>query len=214
MGFPEIDFSTARNTFIQTAMQTTERNVSIVKLLVGQTGDKLLQNHYLNYSSKDEIELMEKHHRKVLEKFNYMHLVNMLMKQLKIIVDNNGAPKWILKQGGVIVRNREYNVMVDIENRKPVYATIPTSLRKYFNDPSMKDNYWLDEDEYFNPKLSPSEEAEQRHKRVVKAKEYIEKLKKEREEKEALMKAKIREENKLINKEAKVVPMKEYIGLN
>tara|TARA_R100000654_G_scaffold11587_1_gene25495 strand:+ start:2219 stop:3961 length:1743 start_codon:yes stop_codon:yes gene_type:complete len=214
MGFPEIDFSTARNTFIQTAMQTTERNVSIVKLLVGQTGDKLLQNHYLNYSSKDEIELMEKHHRKVLEKFNYMHLVNMLMKQLKIIVDNNGAPKWILKQGGVIVRNREYNVMVDIENRKPVYATIPTSLRKYFNDPSMKDNYWLDEDEYFNPKLSPSEEAEQRHKRVVKATEYIEKLKKEREEKEALMKAKIREENKLINKEAKVVPMKEYIGLN
>lgn len=214
MGFPEIDFSTARNTFIQTAMQTTERNVSIVKLLVGQTGDKLLQNHYLNYSSKDEIELMEKHHRKVLEKFNYIHLVNMLMKQLKIIVDNNGAPKWILKQGGVIVRNREYNVMVDIENRKPVYATIPTELRKYFNDPSMKDNYWLDEDEYFNPILTPSEKAEENHKRIEKAKEYIEKLKKEREQKEALMKDKIREENKLINKEAKVVPMKEYIGLN
>ena len=214
MGFPEIDFSTARNTFIQTAMQTTERNVSIVKLLVGQTGDKLLQNHYLNYSSKDEIELMEKHHRKVLEKFNYIHLVNMLMKQLKIIVDKGGAPKWILKQGGVIVRNKEYNVMVDIENRKPVYATIPTSLRKYFNDPSMKDNYWLDEDEYFNPILTPSEKAEENHKRIEKAKEYIEKLKKEREQKEALMKAKIREENKLINKEAKVVPMKEYIGLN
>ena len=214
MGFPEIDFSTARNTFIQTAMQTTERNVSIVKLLVGQTGDKLLQNHYLNYSSKDEIELMEKHHRKVLEKFNYIHLVNMLMKQLKIIVDKGGAPKWILKQGGVIVRNKEYNVMVDIENRKPVYATIPTSLRKYFNDPSMKDNYWLDEDEYFNPILTPSEKAEENHKRIEKAKEYIEKLKKEREQKEALMKDKIREENKLINKEAKVVPMKEYIGLN
>ena len=214
MGFPEIDFSTARNTFIQNAMQTTERNVSVVKMLVGQTGDKLLKEHYLNYSSPTEIEYMEEHHRKVLEKFNYNHLANMLMKQLKIIVDNNGAPKWILKQGGVIVRNTEYNVMVDIENRKPVYATIPTSLRKYFNDPSMKDNYWLDEDEYFNPKLTPSEEAEANHKRIIKAKEYIEKLKKEREEKEALMKANIRQQNKQINKEAKVVPIEEKIGLN
>ena len=78
----------------------------------------------------------------------------------------------------------------------------------------MKDNYWLDEDEYFNPTHTPTQKAEENHKRVEKAKEYIEKLKKEREEKEALMKAKIREENKLINKEAKVVPMNEYIGLN
>ena len=104
--------------------------------------------------------------------------------------------------------------MVDIENRKPVYATIPTSLRKYFNDPSMKDNYWIAEDEYFNPKLSPSEEAERNHNRIVKAKKLMEKLRKEREEKEALMKAKIREENKLISKEAKVVPKERIYGLN
>ena len=61
-------------------------NTGLIKILIGETSDKMLQDHYDNYKSIEEIERVEQEHLKVLEEFNYKHLVNEFVVKLKQIV--------------------------------------------------------------------------------------------------------------------------------
>jgi len=168
MGY-NIDFSMARNTFIQTAKKTTNYNTGLVNILVGQTikGDTVLDNHYLNYQEIEEIDRVEIEHKKVLDDFKFDALANYLIHKLKELVENKKCPKWVLKQSAVI-SNR---VAVDYQKGKGVeWVEIEGKYRKYFNDPSVELDYWNTEEK--QRKKQPIKYAYQ----TDKQKELIDKL--------------------------------------
>ena len=177
----EIDFASARRTFMQIAKRVTNFNIGIVKILIGETGDKMLQDHYDNYKTIEEIERIEQEHFKVLEEFRYNNLVNAFIVKLKQIVEQTDAPKWLLKQSAVHKDEKGLKVLVDFEKRKPVWEYIPTKFRKYFNDPTMQEGYWIEEKEQTGEKLLTQSEqlkiAKDLQKKMERAKEYINSIK-------------------------------------
>lgn len=177
----EIDFASARRTFMQIAKRVTNFNIGIVKILIGETGDKMLQDHYDNYKTIEEIERIEQEHFKVLEEFRYNNLVNAFIVKLKQIVEQTDAPKWLLKQSAVHKDEKGLKVLVGFEKRKPVWEYIPTKFRKYFNDPTMQEGYWIEEKEQVGEKLLTQSEqlkiAKDQQKKMERAKDYINSIK-------------------------------------
>ena len=76
----------------------------------------MLQDHYDNYKSIEEIERVEQEHLKVLEEFNYKRLVNEFVVKLKQIVEDTEAPRWLLKQSAVHTDEKGLKVLVASKN--------------------------------------------------------------------------------------------------
>ena len=150
LGFEHLDFASARITFMQTAKRTSNRNTSLVKALMGETNDKLLQDHYDNYKDPTEIEWINNEHKKVLDDFKYDMVVSYAINQLKKIIEETNAPKWILKQSGLHRQGNKFQVMVGFENRKIIWEDIPKKYAKYFLNDNPEDDYWEDIDEVLN----------------------------------------------------------------
>ena len=88
---------------------------------------------------------VEQEHLKVLEDFNYKRLVDEFVVKLKQIVEDTEAPRWLLKQSAVHTDEKGLKVLVGFEKRKPVWEYIPAKFKKYFNDPTMQEGYWIEE---------------------------------------------------------------------
>ena len=179
----DIDFASARRTFMQLAKRTTNFNTGLVKILIGETGDKMLQDHYDNYKSIEEIERVEQEHLKVLEEFNYNRLVDEFVVKLKQIVEDTEAPRWLLKQSAVHTDEKGLKVLVGFEKRKPVWEYIPAKFKKYFNDPTMQEGYWIEE-QTGEKLLTQSERIKQANVSkwdLQRVKEYIQTIKEQEE---------------------------------
>jgi hypothetical protein len=139
-----IRFKDARKTFFQLAEQLD--NTLTAKQLCGQTVDALASNFYSNYKNKGIVEKMDALHDKVLREFKFSEIVTKLIKKFHELVEVGKAPKWMLKQSAVIQEGKDWKVLVGFEDRKPKYEKIPTKYKRFLNDQSIKDGYWVFDD--------------------------------------------------------------------
>ena len=77
-------------------------------------------------------------------------VVSYAINQLKKIIEETNAPKWILKQSGLHRQGNKFQVMVGFENRKIIWEDIPKKYAKYFLNDNPEDDYWEDIDEVLN----------------------------------------------------------------
>ncbi|MGB1979554.1 MAG: Arm DNA-binding domain-containing protein [Flavobacteriales bacterium] len=180
-----IDFASARRTFEQTAKMTTNFNTGLCKILIGETNDAMLRDHYENYKSLVEIGRVESAHHAVLVEFEYDWLVSLLVAQLQKIIEETNAPRWILKQSGVHRNKSEYKVLVGFtEGSNPDWETIPPQYHKFFNDPTMDTDYWDNSEEL--PK-TPRERDEENLRRYMKAEKWLEDIKRQQQHIDAVV---------------------------
>ena len=108
-------------------------------------------------------------------------MVNEFVVKLKQIVEDTGAPKWLLKQSAVHTDEKGLKVLVGFEKRKPVWEYIPVKFKKYFNDPTMQEGYWIEEKEQKGEKLLTRSEqvknAKDLNDKMQRAKELINSIK-------------------------------------
>mgnify|MGYP001166885329 CR=1 FL=1 len=139
-------FKDARKTFYQLADDITDELTA--KKLVGQTTDSLSKNFYSKYNTEAQVKKLDNAHRKVLLEFNFDKLVFMLLQKFNELVETNvKVPKWLLKQSAVLKKGNEWRVLIGIEDRKPIFEEIPTKYKRFLDDRSADDDYWIDIDE-------------------------------------------------------------------
>ena len=160
-------FKDARKTFYQLADDITDELTA--KKLVGQTTDALSKNFYAKYNTEMQVQKIDKAHRQVLLEFKFDKLVLMLMKKFNELVEkDNEMPNWLLKQSAVLKNGDEWRVLItDVQKSKPVFATIPAKYKRFLDDKSSDENYWVleNEDESYiketMKKLSKTKDAEE-----------------------------------------------------
>jgi len=135
-------FKTPRKTFYQIA--DDEKDELTAKKLVGQTTDKLSKDFYSKYNTEKQVKKIDKMHKKVLREFKFDQLVNLLIKKFHELVEDNKAPKWLLKQSAVIQEGKEWRVLVGFKDRKPLFEKIPHKYKRFLDDNSIKEGYWVD----------------------------------------------------------------------
>ena len=119
-------------------------NTLSAKQLCGQTVDSLASNFYSNYKNRKIVEKMDALHDKVLREFKFSEVVTKLFKKFHDLVEVGKLPKWLLKQSAVIQEDKEWKVLVGIENGKPIWEVIQTKYKRFLNDNSTKEGYWAD----------------------------------------------------------------------
>ena len=135
-------FKTPRKTFYQIA--DDEKDELTAKKLVGQTTDKLSKDFYSKYNTEKQVKKIDKMHKKVLREFKFDQLVNLLIKKFHELVEDDKAPKWLLKQSAVIQEGKEWRVLVGFKDRKPLFEKIPHKYKRFLDDNSIKEGYWVD----------------------------------------------------------------------
>ena len=91
------------------------------------------------------------------------------MKKFNELVEkDNEMPNWLLKQSAVLKDGDEWRVLItDVQKSKPVFATIPAKYKRFLDDKSSDENYWVleNEDESYiketMKKLSKTKDAEE-----------------------------------------------------
>tara|TARA_B100000963_G_scaffold322308_1_gene306267 strand:- start:605 stop:2371 length:1767 start_codon:yes stop_codon:yes gene_type:complete len=139
-----IRFKDARKTFFQMAEELD--NTLSAKQLCGQTVDSLASNFYSNYKNRKIVEKMDALHDKVLREFKFSEVVTKLFKKFHELVEVGKAPKWMLKQSAVMQEDKEWKVLVGFVDRKPQWEKIPTKYKRFLNDNSTKEGYWVFDD--------------------------------------------------------------------
>ena len=135
-------FKTPRKTFYQIA--DDEKDELTAKKLVGQTTDKLSKDFYSKYNTEKQVKKIDKVHKKVLREFKFDQLVTLLIKKFYELVEDDKAPKWLLKQSAVIQEDKEWRVLVGFKDRKPLFEKIPHKYKRFLDDNSIKEGYWVD----------------------------------------------------------------------
>ena len=141
-------FKTPRKTYYQIA--DDEKDELTAKKLVGQTTDALSKNFYSKYNTKKQVEKLDKVHKKVLREFKFDELVAKLITKFHELVLEDKAPKWLLKQSAVMQEGKEWKVLVGFKDRKPQYEMIPFKYKRFLDDQSIKEGYWVDLEENDN----------------------------------------------------------------
>lgn len=139
-------FKDARKTFYQIADDLTDEITA--KKLVGQTTDALSKNFYAKYNTEQQVKKIDNAHRSVLLEFKFDKLVLMLMKKFTELVESDSTmPNWLLKQSAVLKEGNNWRVLTGIKDRKPIFETIPTKYKRFLDDRSTDENYWVLENE-------------------------------------------------------------------
>ena len=89
---------------------------------------------------------MDALHDKVLREFKFSEVVTKLFKKFHELVEVGKAPKWMLKQSAVIQEGKDWKVLVGFVDRKPQWEKIPTKYKRFLNDNSTKEGYWVFDD--------------------------------------------------------------------
>ena len=126
----------ARHTFNQFG-QRVEVSKETREIMLGQVGNRTIEQHYDNYKLKEVVDRVDKAHLEVLEAFKTFELIKALTDKLDVLIKaNKRLPKWLLLQSGVHKVGREYKVLVGYENHKPVWAEIEPKFKSFFKQKS------------------------------------------------------------------------------
>ena len=140
-----LPFKYARKTYYQIAEDESDELTA--KKLVGQVTDRLTSDFYSKYNTEKNVKKLEKAHNKVLQEFGYNLLVSQLIKKFHSLIEEGKAPKWLLKNSAVFKEEDKWKVITGYKNNKPKYETIPDKYKRFLNDKSLEDDYWVTPEE-------------------------------------------------------------------
>ena len=140
-----LPFKYARKTYYQIAEDESDELTA--KKLVGHVTNRLSSNFYSQYNTEKNVKKLEKAHNKVLQEFGYNLLVSQLIKKFHSLIEEGKAPKWLLKNSAVFKEGDKWKVITGYKNNKPKYETIPDKYKRFLNDKSLEDDYWVTPEE-------------------------------------------------------------------
>ena len=182
-------FKTPRKTYYQLADDLSDELTA--KKLVGQTTDSLSKNFYSKYNTEVQVEKLDKVHDKVLREFRFSEVVLKLVSKFYEIVNSGGAPTWLLKQSAVHKDGNDWKVFTGRVNRKNQWAAIPKKYKRFFDDKSLDEDYWDDLTDFGKDKDMDDikiwwTKVPESEKRRLEKEKYIEELKVELDEQQAI----------------------------
>ena len=142
----------ARKSFNQTA-DDMEIGAAVRGMLLGHKDQvKTLIAKSYNFRQKQVwIDKIDAAHVKVLKEFKFEKLTDALVAKLKVIVELQQLPKWLLAESGVHRVGRELKVLTGFKNRKAQWTKIEPKYKWYFKlDKTQGEGFWSDDDTYLD----------------------------------------------------------------